>query len=70
MCREARDQPLLHLFLKRIIYSMCLYFYVWIAPLRPEEDVKSRGIRVINVCKPPCGCWELKPGPLEEKQVL
>jgi hypothetical protein len=21
-------------------------------------------------CEPPCGCWELNPGPLQEQQVL
>ena len=30
------------------------------------KDVESSGTGVIDSCEPPCGCWELKPGPLEE----
>ena len=25
---------------------------------------------IIDGCKPPCGCWELYSGPLEEQPVL
>jgi hypothetical protein len=25
---------------------------------------------IIDGCKPPCGCWELNSGPLEEQPVL
>jgi hypothetical protein len=25
---------------------------------------------IIDSCKPPCGCWELNSGPLEEQLVL
>jgi hypothetical protein len=24
----------------------------------------------MNVCEPPCGCWDLNSGPLEEQSVL
>ena len=27
-------------------------------------------MRVTDSCEPPCGCWELNPGPLEEQPVL
>jgi hypothetical protein len=27
-------------------------------------------IPVTNGCEPPCGCWELNSGPLEEQAVL
>lgn len=26
--------------------------------------------RALNSCELPCGCWKLKPGPLEEETVL
>jgi hypothetical protein len=29
----------------------------------PEEGTRSH-------CEPPCGCWELNSGPLEEQSVL
>ena len=25
---------------------------------------------ITDGCEPPCGCWELNTGPLEEKSVL
>jgi hypothetical protein len=25
---------------------------------------------ITDVCEPPCGCWELNSGPLEERSVL
>jgi hypothetical protein len=32
----------------------------------PEEGIRSH----YRCCEPPCGCWELNSGPLEEHQVL
>jgi len=32
----------------------------------PEEGVRS----ITDGCEPPCGCWELNSGPLEEQSVL
>ena len=26
--------------------------------------------KVTDGCEPPCGCWELSPGPLQEHPVL
>jgi len=34
----------------------------------PEEGIRSHWIP--DGCKPPCGCWELNSGPLEEQSVL
>jgi hypothetical protein len=39
-------------------------------PWRPEAPVRSPGTGVTNGCKPPCGGWELNPGPVEEQPVL
>ena len=33
---------------------------------RPEEGVRSH---TTDGCEPPCGCWELSLGPLEEQPV-
>jgi hypothetical protein len=27
-------------------------------------------LEVTDSCEPPCGCWELNPGPLEEQPVV
>ena len=32
----------------------------------PEEGIGSH----YRWCEPPCGCWELNSGPLEEQSVL
>lgn len=38
---------------------------------RPEEGIGAPGTGVTGAaCKPPCGCWELSPGFLQEQQVL
>jgi hypothetical protein len=35
-----------------------------------EESIRSPGPGVTYGCEPPCGCWELYLGPLEEQLVL
>jgi hypothetical protein len=32
-----------------------------------EEGVGSHGTGVTGGCEPPCGCWELDLGPLQEQ---
>ena len=36
----------------------------------PAESVTSPGTGVTDGCEPPCMCWELNLGPLEEQSVL
>ena len=50
----------------------CIYVHYlcpWY-PGRTEEAIGSPGVVVTDGCEPPCGCWELNPGPLLEQQVL
>jgi hypothetical protein len=35
--------------------------YVW---------VRVSDLEVTDSCEPPCGCWELNPGSLEEQSML
>ncbi|XP_038177019.1 E3 ubiquitin-protein ligase NEDD4 isoform X7 [Arvicola amphibius] len=37
---------------------------------KTEEGVGSPGSEVTDSCEPPCGCWELNPGSLEEDHLL
>lgn len=38
---------------------------------RPEKGAKSLGIEDIGGCElHNCGCWESKPSPLQEQQVI
>ena len=39
-------------------------------PQKEEEGTGSPETRVANRCGPSCECWELNPGPLEERLVL
>ena len=66
----------LHLFNLFYVYECFAYMYVcvpcvyMIPPRRPEKDIKYPGTGVTDNCEPPCGCWELNLGPLQEQQVL
>lgn len=35
-----------------------------------KKALDSLGSRVIATCGLPCGCWELKLGPVEDQRVL
>jgi hypothetical protein len=35
-----------------------------------EESIPSLGTGVTGSCEPLCGCWELRPGLLQEQLVL
>ena len=35
-----------------------------------RRDMGFLGTGLIDYCEPPCGCWELNTGPLEEQVVL
>lgn len=41
------------------------HMYTWY-PLRSEEGNTSPGTVVMNGCEPPCRCWDLNLGPLQE----
>jgi len=52
-------------FLKRIIY-LCIRVYC--SCLQAHQKRASDSLT--DGCEPPCGCWELNSGPLEEQSVL
>ena len=45
---------------------------MYICALSPHSPAcqKRASDPIIDGCEPPCGCWELKSGPLEEQSVL
>jgi hypothetical protein len=57
-----------NMFLKDFIIFKRFYAYEYttIALFRHIR----RGHPITDGCEPPCGCWELNSGPLEEKSVL
>ena len=46
---------------------VCVYAHIHTDPCK---GVRSSGTGVASRCELPCGCWELKLGPLEEKPML
>lgn len=56
------------------VYVFCLYSCLCTpcmqCPRRPEEGAKSPTAGVKEGCDLPCGCWELKLGPLEQPVLL
>ena len=51
------------IFLKIYLLILCT---LWLSSDTPEEGIRS----ITDDCEPPCGCWELNSGPLEEQPVF
>ena len=45
--------------------DLCIYLY----SILPVGQKRAPDL-IIGGCEPPCGCWELNSGPLEEQPVL
>ena len=61
------SSPIIFYFLK--IYS--IYFTnVWVDCCCLQTHQKKALDPITDGCEPPCGCWELNSGPLEEQLVL
>jgi hypothetical protein len=44
-----------------------MHEYCW---RMPEEDTRFLGTGITDGSEPPCRCWELNLGPLEEQPLL
>lgn len=54
------------------VLLVCMYVHhmcAW-SLKRPEEGLRSPGTVLQDDCKPPCRCWKLNLGTLEEQQVF
>jgi hypothetical protein len=49
-----------------LLLLLLLLFYVSVLSLHTQ---KRESDPIIDSCEPPCGCWELDSGPLEEQSV-
>jgi hypothetical protein len=70
LARQSPYTPIFFLF-SRFIYCMYIYLfnvYEYTSCLQTHQKRASDPIR--DGCEPPCGCWELNSGPLEEQSVL
>jgi hypothetical protein len=49
------------------LFSLHVCLYTTYVTTYQEEEVRAPGICVnADHCEPPCGIWELNPGPVEE----
>lgn len=49
--------------------TACVYYVYHLdswCPQRPDDGIRSLGTIVTDDYRPPCGCWKLNPGPLQE----
>ena len=56
-------------------FLICLFIYLFIYYMKVHCSClqtlqKRESDLVTDGCEPPCGCWELNSGPLEEQSVL
>jgi hypothetical protein len=56
------------LFVVVVLVIVCYVYSLLPAHLPPSQ--KRRPNVIIDVYKPPCGCWELNSEPLEEQSLL
>jgi hypothetical protein len=51
---------------KFYLFILCMYIHT-VAVQRHQERASDP---ITDGCEPPCGCWELNSGPLEEQSVI
>jgi hypothetical protein len=67
--RERTQEPILKKNrrdnLRLFFFLICLFKYCFL-----QTHQKRASDPISDGCEPPCGCWELNSGPLEEQPVL
>jgi hypothetical protein len=53
---------------KRVVFFLRLIYFMYVSTFSLSSNTPEEGITY--GCEPPCDCWELKSGPLEEHAVL
>jgi hypothetical protein len=56
----------IYLFKKKDLFIVC----IWVHCSCHQTHQKRASDPITDGCEPPCGCWELNSGPLEEQWVL
>jgi hypothetical protein len=53
------------------VIGLCLFLScMWVHCCCLQTHQKRASDPITDGCEPPCGCWELNSGPLEEQSVL
>jgi len=53
-----------------IFHDLFIYFMYMTTLSLLQTHQKRASDSITDGCEPPCGCWELNSGPLEEQSVL
>jgi hypothetical protein len=53
-----------------IFIYLFIILYMWVHHCFLQTHQKRASDPITDGCEPPCGCWELNSGPLEEQSVL
>jgi hypothetical protein len=57
-------------FCDSFFFKIYLFLFIWVHSRYLQTHQKRASDHIIDCCEPPCGCWELNSGPLEEQTVL
>ena len=68
MCKEHSVYLLWIPFFKH--FFLKIYLFIWVHCSCLQMHQKRASDPITNGYEPPCGCWELNLGPLEEQPVL
>jgi hypothetical protein len=66
--QAGKDFPFYSVIFKKKIYLFYLYIRVHCSCFQTHQ--KRASDPITDACEPPCGCWDLNSGPLEEQSVL
>jgi hypothetical protein len=54
-----------------LVFIFRIIYFMYTSTLLLSSDTSEEGIRShYKCCEPPCSCWELNSGPLEEQSML
>ena len=62
----CKDEIFLFFFFFNNLFILC----IWVHCRCLQTHQKRASDPITDGCEPPCGCWELNSGPLEEQSVL
>jgi hypothetical protein len=55
---------------KPLYFYLFIFIYMSTLQLSSDTHQKKASDPITDGCEPPCGCWDLNSGPLEEQSVL
>ena len=69
-CCELLKPPSIRTLFYSFFFNYLMISYIWVHCDCLQKHQKRASDPTTDGCEPPCGCWELNLGPLEEQSVL